>query len=146
MLALAQDFLAHMPRFSKQFLHGNLTCSVYVPASIQAALPAAVQQCIDDLQYGTIVVNGASVVSYSNLLACWGAHETPETDRKFVGSGIGKLHNFSQIDGLEKQVTAFPWGSTLDLSTVPDIPEALVLPLAGLTSCGLRGLWAAITP
>lgn len=145
-LDLSEAFLAQIPRFSNQYLHGNLTCSLYLPASIEAALPEASQQCIDELSYGTIVVNGASVVSYSNHLGCWGAHMTPESDPKNVGSGIGKIHNFSQVDGLQKQVTAFPWGATIDLTKIPDIPEALVLPLAGLTSCGLRGLWAAVTP
>ena len=139
-------FLEQIPDFAEKYLHGNLTCALYVPSSIQRAMTGNVHQCIDDLKYGTIVVNGASIVSYSNLRGVWGAHVGPHTSPKNVGSGIGKIHNFSKIDGLEKAVTAFPWGSTIDMSKVPEIPGFLVLPLAGVMSCGLRGLWAALTP
>lgn len=139
-------FLEQIPDFAANYIHGNLTCAVYVPSSIQRAMPGTVQQCIDDLEYGTIVVNGASIVAYSNLRGVWGAHVRSDTSPKNVGSGIGKIHNFDRIDSLEKAVTAFPWGSTIDMSKIPDIPGSLVLPLAGVTSCGLRGLWAALTP
>lgn len=142
-----EDFLKRIPAFSKQYIWGNLVCSIYMPETIKTALPQAVERCLDDLEYGAVVVNSAPLVAYINPLGVWGGHMTPQSSQENVGSGVGKLHNFAQIDGVEKQVFEFPWGATIELgSNPPKIPAALVKPLAGLTADGFRGLWSALTP
>jgi hypothetical protein len=145
-LDLAENFLEQMPRFADRYLHGNLACSIYVPDSIESAMPRVVETCLDDLRYGAIVVNNGALVAYSNELGCWGGYMSPEVNRRNCVSGIGKIHNFAQVDNLQKQVTAFSWGSTIENVSLSELPDAIVRPLAGLVSCGMRGVWDAITP
>lgn len=140
-----EDFLRRIPAFSDKYLWGNLACALYVPDSVKTSLPENVQNCVDNLRYGSIVINNAPFVAYSNHLGAWGGHMGPESGPSNPGSGLGKLHNFALIDNVEKQVFEFPWGSTIDLGDKP-IPTFLVKPIAGLTGDGFRGLWAAITP
>ena len=142
----AHGFLRCMPAFTEQYLWGNLACSIFVPDSTKAALPESTQTCVDSLRYGSVVVNNVPILAYMCRQACWGAYMCPESSQSNVGSGLGKLHNFSQVDGLEKGALSFPWVTTLELGGPPKIPGYLVPVLAGLTGGGLRGVWAALTP
>lgn len=142
----AEGFLKSMPAFVSAHLYGNLTCCIFLPNSVKTALPETSQNCIDNLRYGSVVVNNSPVVSYFCRSGCWGGHACPESSQKVVGSGLGKLHNFSQIDDLEKFVMEFPWGHSLEVGDAAKIPGFLLPVLAGLTGGGLKGVWAALTP
>lgn len=142
----SEDFLQRIPMFADKYLLGNLVCSLYLPASVKAEMPKVVENCIDNLRYGSVIVNSAPLTAYTNHLGAWGGHMSPETSVGNVGSGFGKIHNFAQIDNVEKQVCEFPWGSTIDFTDTPKIPGFLVKFLAGKTGDGWRGVWNAITP
>lgn len=143
----AESFLKTIPGFCEKYVFGNLTCGLFLPDTVRAALPETSQNCIDNLQYGQVVVNNAPIGAYSVQRGTWGAWMGPKTSQKNVGSGIGKLHNFRQIDGLEKFVLDFPASHNLELGDPSAIPGILVPLIAGISGgYGIRGVWAAISP
>ena len=142
----AHGFLQSMPSFTEKYLWGNLTCGVFLPDCTKAALPESAQNCVDNLRYGSVVVNNLLIVSYTCRQGCWGGYACPESSQSNVGLGLGKLHNFSQVDSLEKQVISFPWGTSIDVGDISKLPSPLVRVLAGLIGYGVRDVWAALTP
>jgi hypothetical protein len=143
---LMSGFLAQIPAFAETRLWGNLCCALFVPSSAEAAAPDAVQQCVDDLAYGTVTINMTPLVSYSNMHGIWGGRMHAGATPAEYGSGLGHIHNLLRVDNLEKQVMRYPPGHTLAIGTGTRIPPSIVKPLTGFLACGFKGAWDALTP
>lgn len=111
----AEGFMQYMPSFVQKNMYGDLGCGVFLPDSVKTALPETSQNFIDELRYGAVVVNSMSFAAYGCRSGCWGGHMSPESNSQNVGSGLGKIHNFSRVDELEKCVMEFPWGHDLPM-------------------------------
>jgi hypothetical protein len=111
----ATDFLPTATEFVNHKVWGSLCCSVILadrtrrdPASEQAF-----QEALDELRYGSIVVNHWPGVGYGLGETTWGAHpgHTPED----IGSGVGRVHNCFMFDKAQKSVVYGPFRPMLKL-------------------------------
>eukprot|EP01025_Chloroclados_australasicus_P046066 TRINITY_DN5083_c0_g1_i2.p1 TRINITY_DN5083_c0_g1~~TRINITY_DN5083_c0_g1_i2.p1 ORF type:complete len:593 (-),score=75.23 TRINITY_DN5083_c0_g1_i2:251-2029(-) len=101
------EFLQKATNFANQKCWGSLTCSIYVPPSVEKQFPQQVDQAIADLKYGTIVKNGSGTVGYGTARGVWGAY--PGNTSQDIGSGNCFVHNGLFIDYPEKQVVSCRW-------------------------------------
>lgn len=62
--SLAERFLSAAVPAANRDLWGSLSCTVLVHPATEAAHPAAVQRALDDLQFGSVVVNSWSVTGF----------------------------------------------------------------------------------
>lgn len=60
----AERFLAAAVPAANHDLWGTLSCTLLVHPATEAAHPAAVQRALDELQYGSVVVNSWSVTGF----------------------------------------------------------------------------------
>ncbi|TNE90111.1 MAG: aldehyde dehydrogenase family protein [Deltaproteobacteria bacterium] len=111
----ATDFLPAAVEFVNEKVWGTLCCSVIVhdrtrrdPASEQAF-----QEALDELRYGSIVVNHWAGLGYALSETTWGAHpgHTPED----IGSGTGHVHNAFMFSKPQKSVVYGPFMPMLKL-------------------------------
>ncbi|MEX0835313.1 MAG: hypothetical protein WD010_04435, partial [Nitriliruptor sp.] len=95
--------------FCNQTLWGTLSASIIVhPRSLKdPAVAEAVERAIDDLRYGSVVVNHWSAVPYAMVSPTWGAYPGhPATD---IQSGTGVVHNTYLLEDVEKSVVRGPF-------------------------------------
>jgi len=62
--SLAERFLATAVPAANRDLWGSLSCTLLVHPATEAAHPVAVQRALDDLQYGSVVLNSWSVTGF----------------------------------------------------------------------------------
>jgi hypothetical protein len=68
---------------------------------------AAVERAIDDLRYGSVVVNDWSGQAYAMVNLSWGAYPgSPDAD---IQSGRGVVHNTYLLEDVEKSVVRGPF-------------------------------------
>eukprot|EP00892_Ulva_mutabilis_P007721 jgi/Ulvmu1/5320/UM022_0114.1 len=111
--ALAASFLQAVPEFLEHGLWGNLAASVYAPTQVEAAAETELQACLDDLRYGSVILNMPTFFAYLLSEGVWGGFQYPYTSIAKPGSGVGHVSNVYGIDGVEKQVVQAPWGMQL---------------------------------
>lgn len=75
--SLAERFLATAVPAANRDLWGSLSCTLLVHPATEAANTAAVQRALDDLQYGSVVLNSWSVTGFimpqvRSLARLWG--------------------------------------------------------------------------
>ncbi|MBX3005041.1 MAG: aldehyde dehydrogenase [Anaerolineales bacterium] len=108
------EFIAKAVEFANQQLWGTLSASIIVhPKSLQDPLvAAAVEQAVDDLHYGTVVVNHWGALGYYMCITPWGA--PPGHDRYDIQSGIGFVNNPLMFERPLKSVVRAPFVSFPD--------------------------------
>jgi hypothetical protein len=71
--AMAQRFLERAVRAANDDIWGSLSCTLLASPATQAAAGPAVQRALDELRYGTVVLNGWSAVGFlpAAVRSCW---------------------------------------------------------------------------
>ncbi|MCL4257461.1 MAG: aldehyde dehydrogenase family protein [Anaerolineales bacterium] len=108
------EFIANAVKFANEQLWGSLSVSIIVhPKSLQDPLvAAAVEQAVDDLNYGTVVVNHWGALGYYMGITPWGA--APGHDMYDIQSGVGFINNPLMFDRPLKSVVRAPFVSIPD--------------------------------
>jgi hypothetical protein len=103
------EYIDQAVEFCNEQLWGTLSASIIVhPKSLKDPLVAdAVERAIDDLRYGSVVVNHWSAVPYAMVSPSWGAY--PGHTRTDIGSGVGVVHNTYLLEDVEKSVCRGPF-------------------------------------
>ncbi|MTV27279.1 aldehyde dehydrogenase [Nitriliruptoraceae bacterium ZYF776] len=103
------DFIAQAVDFCNDTLWGTLSATILVhPASLKDPLIAeAVERAIDDLRYGSVVVNHWAAVPYAMVSTTWGAY--PGHELTDIQSGRGVVHNTYLLEDVEKSVCRGPF-------------------------------------
>jgi hypothetical protein len=98
------DFIHKAVEFANERLWGNLVATIIVhPASLKdKAVAAAVDQAIEDLRYGSIVINNWGLLAYYMKITPWGAY--PGNELHDIQSGIGFVNNPLMLDRVQKSV------------------------------------------
>lgn len=103
------EYIEQAVQFCNEQLWGSLSASIIVhPKSLKDPLVAdAVERAIDELRYGSVVVNHWSAVPYAMVSPTWGAY--PGHTRTDIGSGIGVVHNTYLLEDVQKSVCRGPF-------------------------------------
>jgi acyl-CoA reductase-like NAD-dependent aldehyde dehydrogenase len=103
------EYIEQAVEFCNDKLWGTLSATIIVhPRSLKDPMVAdAVERAIDDLRYGSVVVNHWSGVAYGFPSTAWGAYpgHTPED----IQSGTGVVHNTYLLEDVEKSVVRGPF-------------------------------------
>ncbi|MEM7314046.1 MAG: NAD-dependent aldehyde dehydrogenase, partial [Planctomycetota bacterium] len=100
------DFLRTAVDFVNDRLFGTLCGTVTLPKAFKGENPAAVEQAINRLRYGSLCINQWSGLAYGLIGPPWGAYGGHTLQQ--VGSGIGSVHNTYLVDNVEKTVLEGP--------------------------------------
>jgi hypothetical protein len=105
----AVEFLPRAVEFCNAKVWGTLGITVIVHPSTrnEPASEAAFQEALDDLKYGTIVVNHWAGLGYGLVNTTWGAY--PGHPLEDIQSGRGVVHNTYLFDKPEKSVVYGPF-------------------------------------
>jgi hypothetical protein len=103
------EYIEQAVAFCNDTLWGTLSASIIVhPDSLRdPEVAAAVERAIDDLQYGSVVVNHWSGAAYAFVSPSWGAYPGATLDD--IGSGRGVVHNTYLLEDIEKSVVRGPF-------------------------------------
>ncbi|MEX1178304.1 MAG: aldehyde dehydrogenase family protein [Nitriliruptor sp.] len=103
------EYIEQAVEFCNEQLWGTLSATIIVhPRSLKdPAVAAAVERAIDELRYGSVVINHWSAVPYAMVSPTWGAYPGhPATD---IQSGAGVVHNTYLLEDVEKSVCRGPF-------------------------------------
>jgi len=106
------EYLQAATTLANKCIWGRLSCSLVVHPSTQQSAAAAVDKAIADLEYGAVVINCWSAMSYSFTHGAWGAYaggEPPLETIDNVESGLGFVQNALAFDHVEKAVSTCPF-------------------------------------
>lgn len=143
---LTEGFLRAMPEFAARGLWGNLVASVYAPPEVRAeGIKDAWRACIDELEYGSVVVNGPTYVPFSFPVGVWGGFAGEDASAANPGSGVGMNLNTRLVENVQKQVITFDDVFDVPPSELP-LPAPVTKALIGLLTNGAKGLLAAALP
>ena len=103
------DFIADAVRFCNDQVWGSLGATIVVhPKSLRdPAVKAAVEKAIEDLRYGTVMVNHWPGLAFGLMSTSWGAF--PGHDRTDIQSGQGVVHNTFMLKEPQKSVVRGPF-------------------------------------
>ena len=101
------DFLSKVSQFCNAHVWGTLSCTLIIDPKSAKTYSDALEQCINDLRYGTIAINAWNGVSYSLGTTTWGAYPGHTIDD--IKSGIGLMHNSLLFDHPHKSVLRAPF-------------------------------------
>lgn len=103
------EYLEQAVDFCNTTLWGTLSASIIVhPASLRdPEIAAAVERAIDELRYGSVVVNHWSAAPYAFVSPSWGAY--PGAPLNDIQSGRGVVHNTFLLEDIEKSVVRGPF-------------------------------------
>lgn len=103
------EFIRKAVAFANNQLWGTLTASIFVhPKSMRdPKIAAAVERAIEDLHYGSVVLNNGGVFAYITPTLPWGGYLGQ--DKYDIQSGIGVVNNFLMIDHTQKSVVYCPF-------------------------------------
>jgi acyl-CoA reductase-like NAD-dependent aldehyde dehydrogenase len=107
------EFLERAVEFCNETLWGTLSASILIhPASLRDPdVAAAFERAIDELRYGTVVVNDWSGQAYGFVSPSWGAY--PGAELTDIQSGRGVVHNTYLLEDIEKSVIRGPFRPVL---------------------------------
>jgi acyl-CoA reductase-like NAD-dependent aldehyde dehydrogenase len=96
-------------KFCNEQVWGTLAATIIVhPRSLKdPATLAAVEKAIEDLEYGSVVVNHWSAVPYAMASTPWGAY--PGHTDQDIQSGRGVVHNTMLLEDVQKTVVRGPF-------------------------------------
>lgn len=119
-------------------LAGNLVATIWSAEASATERPAEVQRAVDALKYGSVIVNGLSVLPYTVTTGVWGGFQSDETSAIEPQSGVGHVNNFLLFDHPQKQAV---WqGFEQDLDVDIALPGWVAKSVAALVAGGPRGL------
>ena len=101
------EYLKNAVEFSNDVLWGTLSASIIVDPRAQKTFEASIEQAIEDLEYGSVVINHWPALAYALGSTTWGAY--PGHTRQDIQSGIGVVHNTFLFDKPEKSVVRGPF-------------------------------------
>ncbi len=101
------DFLSKAVDFANNTLWGTLNACILVHPDTEKRYQSEVDQAIEDLTYGSVVVNHWPALSYGFGVTTWGAY--PGHTYQDIQSGIGVVHNAFLFDKPEKSVIRGPF-------------------------------------
>ena len=98
------EFIRNAVEFANDKVWGTLVASIVVhpKAMRDPAVAAAVNRAIEDLRYGSIVINNWGALAHYMTATPWGAY--PGSDPSDVQSGIGFVNNPFMFDRVQKSV------------------------------------------
>lgn len=90
-------------------LAGSLVATLIVhPASLRdPEVAAAVERAVDELRYGSVVINHFAGVAFGLASTSWGAY--PGEQLSDIGSGRGIVHNSFLLEDVERSVVRGPF-------------------------------------
>ena len=102
-------FIDKAVAFANDNLWGNLVATIIVhPKSMKdPAIATAVNRAIENLHYGSVVINQLGVMAYMLTVSPWGAY--PGQDMYDIQSGIGTVNNVLMFDHPQKSVVYCPF-------------------------------------
>lgn len=108
------EFIEKAVKFANDKLWGSLCASIIVhPKSLRdPQVAAAIDQAIEDLNYGSVVINHWGALAYYLTVTPWGA--PPGHDIYDIQSGMGKVNNPLMFDQPTKSVVHAPFISIPD--------------------------------
>lgn len=109
-----ETFIDKAVEFANDDLWGTLVATIIVhPDSMKdPKIAAAVDRAIDQLRYGSVVINQSGVIAYMLTIPSWGAY--PGQDIYDVQSGIGTVNNVLMFDHPQKSVVYCPFNQKPD--------------------------------
>jgi len=112
------DYLKRAVEFANNKLWGtlNATLIVHPKSLIDPMVAAEVEHAIENLRYGTVLINLFAYYSYHFMVTPWGAF--PGSDIWDIQSGIGKIANTLMFERPQKSVVRAPFRRPLDPFTV----------------------------
>jgi len=107
------DFIDQAVEFANERIWGTLSASIIVhPKSLEdPATAAALERAIDNLRYGSVVLNHWSALPYGFVSLPWGAY--PGATNQDIQSGRGVVHNTYLVEDVEKCVLRGPFRQPL---------------------------------
>lgn len=102
-------FLAEAARFCNERVWGTLNVSILIDPKTQKQpeVAAALETAIEDLRYGTVMINHWAGLCYGLVNTTWGAH--PGHTLADIQSGRGVVHNAYLFDKPQKSVIRGPF-------------------------------------
>lgn len=102
------DFVRAAVELCNEQVAGSLAATIIVhPRSLlDAGVALAVERAIEELQFGTVVVNHLPGVAFGLASTPWGAAPTGD---EATGSGAGFVHNTFMLDDVEKSIVRGPF-------------------------------------
>jgi acyl-CoA reductase-like NAD-dependent aldehyde dehydrogenase len=104
------DYLDAAVQFCNEQLWGTLAATIIVhPRSLaDPAIAAAVERAVDELRYGSVVLNHfPGAVAYATVAPPWGA--APGSEPTDIQSGTGFVHNTFLLEDVAKVVVRGPF-------------------------------------
>ncbi|MGM0556326.1 MAG: aldehyde dehydrogenase family protein [Myxococcota bacterium] len=101
------EYLQKAVEFANDVLWGTLSASIYIDPRSQKEYEDEIEQAIEDLEYGSVVINHWPALAYALGSTTWGAY--PGHTRQDIQSGIGVVHNTFLFDKPEKSVIRGPF-------------------------------------
>lgn len=136
------EFVDAAVNFCNTTLDGTLAATIIVhPRSLRdPVVEAAVERAIDELRYGSVVVNHWAAVAYGLANTSWGGY--PGAPLHDVASGRGVVHNSYLLEDVEKSVVRGPFRTPQTPAWFHTNRRALELwrGVAELTATGSRSL------
>lgn len=103
----AAEFLENAVRFCNETLWGTLNACIIIDPQTQRKITPTLAQALEDLEYGSVVINHWPALSYALGATTWGAY--PGHTYEDIQSGIGVVHNTFMFDRPEKSVISGPF-------------------------------------
>ena len=103
----AADFLLKAVDFCNNTLWGTLNACILIHPSTQKQIASTVEEAIDKLEYGSVVINHWPALAYGFGVTTWGAYPGHTFDD--IQSGIGVVHNAFLFDRPQKSVIRGPF-------------------------------------
>lgn len=102
-------YLDKAVKFANEQLWGTLSATILVhPRSMKdPAVAQAVNKAIEDLEYGTVLVNAWAGIAYGIVTTTWGAF--PGATDEDIQSGRGVVHNSFMLEDTQKSVVRAPF-------------------------------------
>lgn len=101
------EFLRNAVEFCNESLWGTLNACMLVHPETEKELGSKLREAIDELRYGSVVLNHWPALSYGLGVTPWGAY--PGHTYQDIQSGIGTVHNTLLFDKPQKSVIRGPF-------------------------------------
>lgn len=101
------EFLSEAVDFCNETLWGTLNACVIVDPKTEKQIQGQLEEALNDLEYGSIVLNHWPAISYGMGVTTWGAY--PGHTLQDIQSGIGVVHNTLLFDKPEKSIVRGPF-------------------------------------
>ena len=101
------DFLARAVDYCNEHVWGTLNACILIDPDTERRYSESLDRAIEDLRYGSVVINHWPALAYGFGVTTWGAY--PGHTMQDIRSGIGVVHNAFLFDKPEKSVIHGPF-------------------------------------